>query len=337
MPGSDNDPDKIQTYGPDNSGKSKTSQIAPGQVGRENARTNHKARDVDAKTVQTETETIGPATTAGDIPLRISQDGSNPTFGSVLAENSGWPNFKSHRTTVVFDSVDDHVFRIGHNIDSSRTGAREDTNKPQFYDSWESSFDDGSNRKMERHFEGKFKDGSSFRAMGLKVRYADTDGNSKKRVTVSWPDVDSFNIDRRSDGANILNIDPSDDAMRVQNDMRYVQTKNNVPAVEAANSTGNTKPILKVGGGDKTRIGGTSGGIQFAGAGEVDFDTKEATEIRFIKNINLISDPSAPPNGFCHIFVADGSGAASEGDVVAKVTNSSGTSKTVVLGDFSAA
>jgi hypothetical protein len=37
MPGSDSDPDKIQTYGQDNSGKSKTSQIAPDQIGRANA------------------------------------------------------------------------------------------------------------------------------------------------------------------------------------------------------------------------------------------------------------------------------------------------------------
>jgi len=54
MPGSDDDPDKLQTFGPDNSGKSKTSQIAPEQVGRENARTDHKAGEVDANAVQTD-------------------------------------------------------------------------------------------------------------------------------------------------------------------------------------------------------------------------------------------------------------------------------------------
>jgi len=84
MPGSDSDPDKIQTYGPDNSGKSKTSQIAPEQVGRENARTGHKAGAMNAESVTTaESVTVTDGEATDTIHYGRNQDRANAGDESV--------------------------------------------------------------------------------------------------------------------------------------------------------------------------------------------------------------------------------------------------------------
>jgi hypothetical protein len=54
------------------------------------------------------------------------------------------------------------------------------------------------------------------------------------------------------------------------------------------------------------------------------------------KLVALPEDPADPPAGSSVIWQSDGTGFGDDGDIVAKVTDTSGTTKTATLIDFSA-
>lgn len=47
-------------------------------------------------------------------------------------------------------------------------------------------------------------------------------------------------------------------------------------------------------------------------------------------------DPSTPSNGYCVLWQSDGTGSGDDGDIMMKIVDSSGTTKTATLVDFSA-
>ena len=56
-----------------------------------------------------------------------------------------------------------------------------------------------------------------------------------------------------------------------------------------------------------------------------------------LAGVDRATDPSDPANGEFIIWQSDGTGSGDDGDLMIKITDSGGTTKTVTLVDFSAA